>query len=351
MIEPSRICRGRELRIWIVLLGALALCSTSERTAAQTINNAGASGVSFLKIGVGARAMGMGGAFAAMDGDPTLLAWNPAGVCTINQLCFTVQQTVWVADTRHNFVGLVVPVSSQVHLGLHTIYLTTGDIEITTIDNPDGTGSFYDASDIAVGLTSSIRLTSQLAIALTGKYIEQRIFNMNSGGAALDAGAWYATGFRSLKLGFAVSNIGVDQVFSGRGLEVKYIPGTTGEPPANAELKVLPFSLPLLFRASGSFNLFEMLDNASEDHEILTCVDFIQQSDTPERLAAGIEYAWKNTALLRAGYLFNSDELGWGVGGGLRVRVAEFSVDFDYAASSLGRFGVGHRIGLTIAYH
>jgi hypothetical protein len=216
----------------------------------------------------------------------------------------------------YNFVGLVVPVTDQFNLAFHTVYLTSGQIEITTIDNPEGTGAFYDARDLAAGLTSSVRLTTQLTFAVTLKYIEERIYDVKSSGLALDGGMWYATEFRGLNLGFAVSNLGFDQTFEGRQLEVHYDPGTPGEEPVDAELSAAPFKLPLMFRASGSFDAFTMVDEPLRDHTLLVAFDFFQQSDTDERIAIGGEYTWQHLLSLRAGYVFNTDELGWSVGGG-----------------------------------
>ena len=318
---------------------------------AQSFRNAGSVGAQFLKIGVGARAMGMGGAYGAMAGDPTTLAWNPAGIGTIDELELSAEHTVWVADMSHNFIGLVVPITDQFNLAFHTIYLTSGSIEITTIDNPEGTGSFYDVSDIAAGLTSSVRLTQQLTFALTVKYLEERIYDVTSNGLAADAGAWYETGFRSLAIGFAVSNLGLDETFYGRSLDVHYTPPAPGEPSVNAELQAQPYGLPLSFRAGGSFDLFEMFSEPLADHRLILALDFTQQTDTQERLAVGAEYTYQNFLSLRSGYLFNADELSWGLGGGLHVPLSGFKVDFDYAASSLGRFGIGHRVGLCIAFN
>ena len=332
----------------VIVLGTI-LTVTSVPSFSQSFNNAGSTGAQFLKIGIGARAMGMGGAFGSISGDVSSLAWNPAGIGTIYNLQLAAEHNSWVAGIDHNFIGLVVPVTDQFNLGFHTVYLTSGEIEITTIDNPEGTGQFYDALDIAVGVSSSVRLTSQLTFATTVKYIEERIYEVTSSGLALDAGAWYATEFRGLKIGFAVSNLGFDQTFSGRQLEVNYDPGTPGEPPVNAELSAEPFKLPLLFRASGSFDFFEMFMDPLEDHRLLTVIDFIQHSDSDERLILGGEYTWQNLLSVRSGYEFNADELTWSVGGGVRVDVSEFRVGFDYAASSLGRFGLGHRVGLVLA--
>jgi hypothetical protein len=338
---------GRSTSRLVVICTLLLLAGN---LSAQPIQNAGSAGAQFLKIGVGARAMGMGGAYASMSDDPAALAWNPAGIGTIYALRISAEHTSWVAGIDHNFVGLVVPVTDQFNLGLHTIFVSSGDIEITTIDNPEGTGQFYDASDIAVGLTSSIRLTTQLTFATTLKYIEERLYDVSSSGVAIDAGMWYATEFNGLNLGFVVSNLGFDQEFSGRSLEVQYDPPEPGEPLADSELQTLPFSLPLTFRASGSIDLFRMSDEPSGDHSLITALDFIQHTDTEERLALGMEYTWRGLLSLRSGYLFNADELSWSVGGGLKVDVSDFHIGFDYAGSSLGRFGLGHRIGLSIGY-
>lgn len=334
-------------KLIVLIFFSVALVST---LSGQSFQNAGSTGAQFLKIGVGARAMGMGGAFGSMAGDATTLAWNPAGIGTIQALQVSIEHTNWVAGISHNFVGLVVPVTEQFSLGFHTVFVSSGKIEITTIDVPEGTGQFYDATDISAGLTASVRLTQQLTFATTVKYIEERIYDVKSDGLAVDAGAWYETGFRSLTLGFGVSNLGFDQTFSGRSLDVRYEPPGPGEPTVKAELQANKFRLPLLFRASGSFDVFRMFWDPIQDHGLTLALDFLQNSDTPERVVIGAEYTWSNMLSLRSGYLFNSDELGWNVGGGVRLNVTDFTVGFDYAASSLGRFGLGHRLGVSISY-
>jgi hypothetical protein len=335
-------------RISIYFLYGLLL--SGQQLYTQSLQNAGASGMQFLKIGVGARAMGMGGAYTSLAGDAASLAWNPAGIGTITQIQLEAEHTTWVEGTSHNFIGLVVPITEQFNLAFHTVYLNSGDIEITTIDKPEGTGTYYNNADISAGITSSVRLTSQLTFAATVKYVQERIYDVSTGGVAADAGAWYATGYRSLTIGFSVANLGFEQKFSGRLLEIKYTPSSTGEPAKNAELQTLPFSLPLTFRASGSFDLFEMFDEKLESDKFIVAMDFSQQSDTRERFILGGEYSWNNLIRIRSGYIFNADELSWNIGGGVMLDIADFIVSADYAASSLGRLGIGHRIGVSVGY-
>ena len=46
----------------------------------------GTSAGNFLKIGVGARAVGMGEAFVAVANDPSTIYWNPAGVASTGRI-------------------------------------------------------------------------------------------------------------------------------------------------------------------------------------------------------------------------------------------------------------------------
>ena len=332
-------------RIAVICAAVLILHDGAE---AQSIRNAGSAGAQFLKIGVGARAMGMGGAFGTVAAGAEALAWNPAGIGAVDKLEVSAQHTAWVAEINHSFIGAVLPVSDQVNLGFHTIFLTSGDIEITTIDQPEGTGRFFDVADIAVGLTASVRLTSQLTVAGTVKYVEERIYDVKGGTVALDAGTWYDTGLKSLRLGFAVSQIGFDHDYSGRSLEVRYLPPGGIQDPTRSELQTARNALPLTFRASGCADLLTLVDEPDPAHRALIALDFIQHSDTPERFAAGMEYTWEQTLSLRGGYLFNADELGWNAGAGVHLDASEVRLSADYAVSGLGRFGIGHRFGLTI---
>ena len=60
----------------------------------------GEAGFAFLKLGVGARAMGMGSAYVALADDPTELYWNPAGLGAVEGSQVTVMHNEWIQDFR-----------------------------------------------------------------------------------------------------------------------------------------------------------------------------------------------------------------------------------------------------------
>ena len=128
-------------------------------TATSDFKKAGGSGSQFLKIGVGARAMGMGGAFGGVADDITALYWNPAGIASLKGVNLGFEYNSWFGDMKHSFVGLEFPLSDDYRFGLSVVMLDAGSIDITTLTAPEGTGSSYNVNDIAIGGTIAAKLT------------------------------------------------------------------------------------------------------------------------------------------------------------------------------------------------
>ena len=47
---------------------------------AQGISKTGTTAAQFLKLGIGSKALGIGGAFTSIADDPSCLYWNPGGL-------------------------------------------------------------------------------------------------------------------------------------------------------------------------------------------------------------------------------------------------------------------------------
>ena len=106
---------------------------------------AGTVAAPFLKIGVGARAVALGGNYVGLADDATALYWNPAGITNLDKISFSATHTQWFADITHNAIMFAVAIDNNSAFGIEVLHLTSGNIEQTTISEQEGNGIFYDA--------------------------------------------------------------------------------------------------------------------------------------------------------------------------------------------------------------
>lgn len=304
----------------------------------------GAAGGQFLKIGPGGRANGMAGAYGAVANDLTAIYWNPAGVADVKDMAGAFSYTQWFAGFSHSFAALALPLGDNFVAAASLTAFGSDDIPVTTIEFPDGTGNTYRYNDIAVGVTFSGYLTDQFSFGITAKYISSALASLNSSGFAFDIGTMYATGIQGIKLGFSIHNLGTEQEFSGVDLNsTKKFIEQLYSAPIDVKYVASPYSLPLIFRAGLSSDIFE-----SEEHKLVGAVDFVTLSDTPEQFALGAEYTWNNFLSVRAGYRIGSDQLGFGGGIGLKYSGGGFSGQLDYAINPTADLGLINRLSIAV---
>ena len=76
-----------------------------------TIYNRGSSAAAFLEIGVGSRAIALGGAYAATADDATCMYWNPAGLGWIKKAGISVNHANWLAETNFEYFDMEIPLN------------------------------------------------------------------------------------------------------------------------------------------------------------------------------------------------------------------------------------------------
>ena len=87
----------------------------------------------FLTTGVGARALGMGGAFVAIANDATACYWNPAGLSLLRQREVTMMHATRFSGIVHsNFVNFVYPDQKGSAFGVSWFRIGVDDIPKST---------------------------------------------------------------------------------------------------------------------------------------------------------------------------------------------------------------------------
>jgi len=330
-------------RIIIILLLGLLAGSTS-----ADFSKVGSAGAQFLKIGVGSRYQGMSEASVAIVNDIYAMYWNPAGLVEIEDNAIGFTNVNWVLDIDLNYVAAAKYFEDIGVFGVSATVLSMDDQEITDFENQDGTGNYYSASSFAVGISFARQLTNKFAFGLTAKYIGEKIYNENSAGFAFDFGTMLYTGFRSLRLGMSITNLGPDMEFSGTDLDVSYDErsGEGSNSTVGAQYKVNDYNLPMTFRVGLAYDL-EIGANS-----IMTFSSELKHpNDNLEQGSLGMEYSMNNQFFLRSGYKFNTDEEGLAFGGGLITSITEDTRLFiDYSWQEFGRLESAQRFSIGFTF-
>lgn len=293
-------------------------------------SNLGASGAQFLEIPVSASSAGMGGVSAGMVKDASSVFLNPAGLAHVKayDVQFSYLKLYDLFDMNSFVIGYAAGETGV--LGVSLVSLTSGKIEITTEKEPNGTGRFYDASDLALGLSYARFLTDRFSAGINVKYIYQRIWNETADGFAFDIGTQYRIDYNNLTIAMAMTNFGPDLRFDGPDLNVviqrdENFPLSRLAP---ASLKTDPYSLPLHFRVGVAMDLYQY-----EFMKVRGGIDATHPNDNAERLHAGAEFTFFDRLYLRGGYKYNYDDEMAALGAGFSFFLGESVVRFDYAYS------------------
>lgn len=322
-------------------------------TYGQEFSKTGTAAAQFLKIPVGARAVALGNSFAAVANDATSLYWNPAGIASLNKIDINFTHTQWIADLNHNFFGAVIPIDDRSAAGFGVISLAYGSMEITTIDKPKGTGTFFDANDLSFWFSYARFLLEQVSVGFNVKYISQQIWNERASSIAIDLGALLYTGFYDLKFGLSFQNFGLDMKLDGSDLIRPFDSdiNSSSNPLVDSKLSTSYNSLPVYFRGSLAMSLIgENAPIKALNSSFILTIDAVHLSDNPEHYSIGLEYGFLNTLYFRGGYIFNTDESRYSFGFGLDIHAGSTSFIFDYAYSDYGIFNAVHifSVGLKL---
>jgi Uncharacterised protein family (UPF0164) len=313
----------------IVALGLAGALLPAVAGAANIFEKVGTFDGQFLKIGVGARAAAMGGAFVGVADDATALFWNAAGIARIDpdKSELSLNHANWPAEMSFDQVGYVFH-SKKIPgaFGVHARALTMQPMVETTAYQPDpnvGTGRTFDAGYMSVGFTYARSFTDKFSAGLTYNFINEGLAEFSQHTNSFDIGTLYDVGTLGMKIGMAISNV---------GSQVKFI---------EREARI-----PSIFRVGTSATLMQ-----TADQRILGSFEFSHPPDNSERLNMGAEYSFKKFVFLRGGYNFNYDSEGiaGGVGFHFPVSVAGMA-DMDYAFTDMKDLGGTHRFSLKFDF-
>ncbi|UCF79165.1 MAG: PorV/PorQ family protein [Candidatus Eiseniibacteriota bacterium] len=272
------------------------------------------TGLTFLKIGVGARAVAMGSAHVAVVRDATSLYWNPAGLALVEGLDLHLSHNEWFQDVRYEFLSIAK------RWGAHGFGAGFSGLYMDELERRDESGNFlghFGYYDVAVWTGWGMNVKPGVFVGTSVKMLIEQIDDVTATGFAVDLGTRYETPVPNLALGFGVFNVGPKMKFLTEEFDV-------------------PRSL--------SFGASYALPIESWSGDLLMAADAVLYKGEDMKAHVGAEYGFKNLASLGLGYKFGYDLEGFSVGAG----VFRGPLRFGYAYSVMGSdVGDAHRVSLS----
>ncbi len=279
--------------------------------------SAGNSGLSFLKLGFGARNIAMGDAGAAASNDVTALFYNPAKLAGNDNSEIMFMHNQWIQDIRSEVLGVKFNFLN-LPLALGVNVTSINDIEVRT--RPGNPETTFNANYSFFSLSTGFHLVNNISFGATIKYLYEGLYTDESNGWGFDFGLNYKTNFDGLSLAAAIRNLGTMN-----------------------RLRVEKTQLPNEFRIGPLYQF--ILPSGFQVTAAAEYLKYLQANDTHFNLGAEILY--DNLIAIRGGY--QTGYISKGFTGGVGLRWGNLSFDYAISPFQLG-LGSGNSISLNFKF-
>ena len=264
----------------------------------------GQAGASELLINPWGRTTGWAGANVAGVRGLEGIYSNVAGLAFTEKTELIFSTTEWLkigndAVSNISSFGFSQKVGESGVIGFAIMSMGFGDIEITTVELPDGGIGTYSPSFMNISLSYSKIFSNSIYGGLTVKMISEQIANVGASGMALDAGIQYVTGNKdNMKFGIVLKNVGPRMSFKGDGLSFRGIVGDADDYKMTVEQRSSELELPALLSIGLSYDVNVM------KHRITGASTFTSNSFENDQYRLGGEYAYNEMFMMRMGYVY-----------------------------------------------
>lgn len=327
---------GKLLKILrIALLFFILVGVSNQALQGQFVSKTGSNAAAFLKIPVGARATGLGGAVVATVDGPSALYWNPAAITGVKEISISAEYSDWLLDLDHTFFGVVFPTKKYGSIGLSAVALTMDEFEERTLEFPEGTGRTFNAFSVAAGLTYAYELFPNFSLGGTFKFVNESIDDATASNAAFDIGTTYVTPFDDIKFGVSITNAGGKLQISGDNLIILSDPNPSvlgNNDEIDALLKTDKFNLPLQLQAGLAWDAYKQ-----EGFRATIMLDGNVPRDNEQNISIGTEIALLDEVLFIRGGVPNlgmeDRPYKFAAGGGLKYHLTSAGIGFNIGYS------------------
>jgi hypothetical protein len=292
-------------KIVIAALGSILLIPVD--LSAGNKDRAGSAGATHLLINPWSRNSGWGGANSAIGRGLESTFMNVAGLAFTEktELLFSHSQWLVGSGININAFGFSQKLGENSGvLGISVNSMSFGDIPITTVNQPEGTNATFSPNYLNIGISYAKSFSQRIHGGVTARILSESIADLNAQGFALDAGIQYITSLGegalnkdNFSFGIALKNIGPKMQYAGDGLAVaNVLPNGVN---LTQQQRSSDYEMPALMNIGIAYK-----QRFNEENRLSYAFNFTTNSFTRDQFIFGLEYGWKETLMLRAGYTY-----------------------------------------------
>lgn len=343
------------MKNYLILALALAMLLIPAAMFADIFAKTGTAGLQFLKIGIDARAIGMGEAYTAVTDDISSAYWNPAGLASSKQQQILVSHTEWLADIRYEYFAY----STPTELGTFAFsgaMLHMGYMDVTDEEHFEATGETFTSYDMSAGISYANSFTESFQFGATAKFLHEHLDEYNVYGFAVDLGTLYNTQWNNVTVGMSLRNFGpnlqyeIDEDNDGSTSEDPFdLLDNDGDGLIDEDKEELDFKIPMNFSLGIAGDFLR-----TEESHLIGSLQLDNCVDRKEVYSVGFEYKIR-TLKIRSGYQFEYDAASFSAGLGWTVPTRFAVIDLDYSYTDMGDLTesfleTAHRVSIKFAF-
>jgi hypothetical protein len=315
-----------------IILIILVLCISFQQGYSGPRKKLGDMAAPELLIPLGSISTSLQGSNLAYVSGIDAMYWNPAGVAKINtsstDLMFSYMN--YIADMSMQYIAGAAKIGNLGVLGASIRNLDFGSpIDVTTEENPEGTGATFKPTYIIGNLCYAKEMTDKVRFGVNVKLISEVIADVSATDYAFDFGLQYIAGPSGLTFGIALKNLGPQLTFDGSGLDRTY---TENGNVTYRRVTLQSFDLPTTLEIGVGYSR-----TFGKNNTVSLSSTFMNSGFSSDEYRFGLEYDYNKYVFLRGAFTYYPDKLsgealfGPSFGIGAQYPFGGLTLGIDYA--------------------
>lgn len=285
-------------------------------TVTSIAQDAGKTGISFLKIGTSAKNIAVSD-IGLLNADLSSVYYNPAAINLLKSSTVQFTHQAWIQDMTSEIVNANLSIFGlPLAIGVNTTKISNFEIRTKPTASPD---AIFNVSYFYGSLSSGFKLYNKLDFGFTIKYLYESLLSDDASGTGYDFGLIYSDLIDNLTIGASIRNLG-----------------------SMDKLRNEKTKLPSDFIFNAIYNL-NFSSTSLNFVPVLGVQKYIELDEVHFHIGSDIIY--DNQFSIRFGYVTGFEAKGISAGAG----IAWNSFNFDYAFTPFS-YGIGNASTISVSY-